>query len=281
MPPTIKFIEVNPSKIIEECLDYFESTIGYRPNPADVERIMIDVMAYREQGVLAKMETAMHQNFVQLASGFSLDYWGELFGVMRDLAEEDDSYRVRILSQNKYQAVGTRDFYISKIKSLAHVADCVLVSKQDDSSLPPGRIQIVVIEKDLSGGNPKGLVMNITNVLKTQPILDILNDWKVNLIGDMFSFKSAVEIPVNGTIVVKKKIGANPTTLLGEVSGIVQTYFDTLSLSFKNDFANNDLAREILKSTGALSIQTNSFPNIPLKGYGEYYSQGTINISIV
>ena len=281
MPPTIKFIEVNPSNIIEECLDWFQSNFGYRPNPADVERIMIDVMVYREQGILAKMETAMHQNFVQLASGFSLDYWGELFGVMRELAEEDDYYRVRILSQNKYQAVGTRDFYISKIKSLSYVADCVLVSKQDDSSLPPGRIQIVVIEKDISGAFAKGLVMNIANVLKTQPILDILNDWKVNLIGDMFSFQPAVQIPVNGTIVVKKKIGFNSTTLLGEVSGIVQSYFDTLSLSFENDFANNDLARDILKNAGVLSIQTNSFPNIPLKGYGEFYSQGTVNISIV
>ena len=281
MPPTIKFIEINPSQIIQECLDWFDANLGYRPNPADVERIMIDVMAYREQGVLAKMETAMHQNFVQLASGFSLDYWGELFGVMREVGEEDDPYRARILSQNKYQAVGTRAFYIAKIKSLSYVADCKLVSKQDDSSLPPGRIQIIVIEKDISGATPKGLVMNIANVLKTQPILDILNDWKVNLIGDMFSFRSAVTIPINGTIVVKKKIGVSSVTLLGEVSGIVQTYFDTLSTSFENDFANNDLARDILKNTGVLSIQTNSFPNIPIKGYGEYYSQGTVNISIV
>ena len=53
------------------------------------------------------------------------------------------------------------------------------------------------------------------------------------------------------------------------------------SLSFENDFANNDLARDILKNAGVLSIQTNSFPNIPLKGYGEFYSQGTVNISIV
>ena len=97
--PTIKFIEVNPSVIIQETITKYELLAGYSINPADVERIMIDVMAYREQGILAKMETAMHQNFVQLASGFALDYWGELFGVARNLNEEDDDYRVRIINQ--------------------------------------------------------------------------------------------------------------------------------------------------------------------------------------
>ena len=279
--PTIQFIDVNPSVIIQETIAKYEVIAGYSLNPADVERITIDVMAYREQGILAKMETAMHQNFVQLASGFSLDYWGELFGVARNINEEDDDYRVRIINQNKYQPVGTRAFYISKIESLSYVSKARLISKQDDSSLPPGRVVICCIEEDTTGSAPKGISMSITNVLKTQPIIDVLNDWKVNLIGDMFSFQSAVPLPANGTIVVKKKIGVNATTFLAEVQTIIDNYFFGLSLNFDNEFANNDLSREILKSNNALSIQTNSFPNLPIKAYREYWVRGTINVSVV
>lgn len=281
MPATIKFIEVNPSVIIQETITKYELLAGYSINPADVERIMIDVMAYRETGVLAKMETAMHQNFVQLASGFALDWWGELFGVLRNLNEEDDDYRVRIIAQNNYLAVGTRAFYISKIESLSYVSKARLISKQDDSSLPPGRVVICCIEEDLSGSTPKGIAMSITDVLKTQPVLDELNDWKNNAIGDMFSFQSAVPLPANGTIVVKKKIGVNSTTFLTELQSIVDNYFWKLSLSFDNEFANNDLSREILKSNNALSIQTNSFPNLPIKAYKEFWVRGTVNVSVV
>lgn len=280
--PTIQFVEINPSVIIQDTIAKYELLAGYSLNPADVERIMIDVMAYREQGILAKMETAMHQNFVQLASGFALDYWGELFGVIRNIAEEDDDYRVRILAQNRFQPVGTRDFYISKIEELPYVSKARLVSKQDDATLPPGRVAICIIEKDTAtAGVTKGIAMNINNTAKTAPILTLLNDWKVNLIGDMFLFQSAVALPANGTLVVKKKIGADPVLLLTDVQAIVDKYFYDLSLSFENEFANNDLGREILKHNDVLSIQTNTFPNLPIKAYREFWVKGSINLTII
>lgn len=280
--PTIQFIEINPSVIIQDTIARYEQLSGYILNPADVERIMIDVIAYREQGILAKMENAMHQNFVQLASGFALDYWGELFGVLRTANEEDDYYRERILAQNRFQPVGTRAFYISKIKGVSHVSDARLISKQDDSTLSPGRVVICVIEKDTTIINAtRGIAMDIGNPAKTAPILTVLNDWQVNLIGDMFGFQSAIPLPANGTIVVKKKIGVVSSALQIDVQDIIDQYFYNLSLSFDNEFANNDLGREILKHNDVLSIQTNTFPNLPIKAYKEFWVKGVINLSIV
>lgn len=279
--PTIQFIEVNPSDIIAETIAKYESIAGYTLNPADVERIMIDVIAYREQSILAKMETAMHQNFVQLANGTSLDYLGELFGVLRVKNEEDDDYRIRILAQNRFQPIGTRAFYISKIKTLDFVSDVILISKQDNNTLPPGVIMICAIEKVLVTQPNVYSGNSLTDSAQEQMILDVLNDYKVNLIGDMFHFTNAVPIFVDGTIVVKKKIGVNPGTLLTEIEDIVSAYFWGLSLGFNNDFANNDLMREILKNDNVLSIVSNSFPNLPIKQRGEFWKRGNIQITII
>lgn len=280
--PTIQFIDVNPEQIIADTIAQYEAATGTTVYPADAERILIDVMAYREQAILAKMETAMHQNFVQLANGFALDYWGELFGVLRNANEEDDDYRVRIIAQSKFQPVGTRTFYISKIKEVSHVSDVKLISKQDDPSVPPGIIAIVVIEKDTTVVNHvQGIAMDINLTTKTTPILAVLNDWQVNLIGDMFIFQSAVAIQATGTLVVKKKIGVNPVQLQMDIQEIVDQYFYDLSLSFDNEFGNNDLARKIMEHPDVLSIQTNLFPNLPIKQYKEFWTKGVINLSVI
>lgn len=278
MPNIFQFIQVNPNQIIADTKAQYELLSGYGLSPADVEMIMVQVMAYREQNVLAKMEDAMHQNFVQLANGISLDYRGEEFGVTRIVNEEDDSYRQRILAQNRFAPIGTRAAYISKAKSVIGCADCKLHSKQDDATFPPGMIHVVLIQEVAAGGGTTGAVADGTLILAVN---SALSDTQQNIIGDRFTFVLAIPVPVDGTVVVKRVIGSNAVTVQNDVIAAIEGYFNEISLSFDSLFDENELYRRIIAVANVFGIQTNSWGVVPVLQWKEFYTQGTVNVSVI
>lgn len=134
---TIQFIPNNPENILAETIATYSQRYGEPLNPADPERIMIDVMAYRENVLRGAMENLMRQNFVQYASAPHLDNRGALFGVGRLDGETDDDYRLRILN-SPHSAIGTENAYRLAILSLEQIADITIERKSDDPTLPPG-----------------------------------------------------------------------------------------------------------------------------------------------
>jgi hypothetical protein len=274
------FTKPNPSQIISEIITEYERLSNKTLYPADVERIFVDILAYMEQGVYAKIELATRQNFVQFASGIALDYHGEFLGVDRELNENDETFRSRILNENRFISLGTRNFYAYKIKSLVFVSDVKFFTKQEISSLPPGLIQVCVLTKNsTSSGNNYG--SEIISAIQQNEILQVVNDHKNNLIGDWFEFVSAEPLSINGSIKVRKKIGIDAIQLKSSLESIVENYFNSLSLNFDANFAGNDLQRLIVGDTNVLDIMSFEFLNLPIKQTKNFVKKGNINIEVL
>lgn len=81
--PLPSFIERDPQKIIDEQVAYYEGLIGKPLEPAQIERLLINNFAYRENLIRNQVQAAALQNLVAFATFPILDYLGELVGVTR------------------------------------------------------------------------------------------------------------------------------------------------------------------------------------------------------
>ncbi len=81
--PEPNFIDRDPDAITSEIVARYELLSGKTLYPAQVERLLIDVIAYRETLVRIGIQEAAKQNLVAYARAPMLDYLGELVGVTR------------------------------------------------------------------------------------------------------------------------------------------------------------------------------------------------------
>jgi len=86
LPPPI-FVNdadgLDPNKILADMIAEFEATSGRTLQPAQVERLLINLYAYRESLVRNAIQYAGEQNLLAFASFPMLDYLGQLLGVSR------------------------------------------------------------------------------------------------------------------------------------------------------------------------------------------------------
>ena len=80
------FLETDPSILVDSLVAAFESASGKTLYPAQVERLMVDVMAYREGLVRQTIQYAAEQNLVDFATGARLEALGRLLGVSSRIA---------------------------------------------------------------------------------------------------------------------------------------------------------------------------------------------------
>jgi len=85
--PEPNFIERDVNKITQEWIALYELKTGKTLQPAQIERILIDVGVYRENLLRIGIQEAAKQNLVNFATYPMLDYLGELVGVYRLLAK--------------------------------------------------------------------------------------------------------------------------------------------------------------------------------------------------
>ncbi|STQ91416.1 baseplate assembly protein [Iodobacter fluviatilis] len=78
-----KVIDDDSQAITAELITAFESMTGKTLFPGQVERLFIDLIAYRETLLRSAINDAARQNLVAFARGPMLDYLGELVGVSR------------------------------------------------------------------------------------------------------------------------------------------------------------------------------------------------------
>lgn len=81
------FIERDADKITAEMIAQYEAATGKTLYPAQAERLLIDLWAYREMLVRVAAQEAAKQNLVAFAREPMLDYLGELVGVYRLAAQ--------------------------------------------------------------------------------------------------------------------------------------------------------------------------------------------------
>jgi hypothetical protein len=275
----IEFINKDPEQILADTIALFQTNAGVLLNQADPERLIIDVMTFREVLLRNGMEWLMRQNFVQLAEGVNLDYWGLLFGITRLTDEGDDSYRERILLANSTGGLGTKAAYKSRILSLANVADVLLFTKNDDDSLAPGRVRLIPIKRI---SDPVTLVSSGTvhdPALESEILAAILTD-DFGVVGNVFLFAQAVPVVIDGAVNVRAAIGFDHGELLANIEYQLDRYFGQLSQSFTSEFGISGVNTYLLNTVGLQQIVSLNFPEVPVLASGEFYQRGLITINI-
>ena len=84
--PEPNFIERNPETITKEWVELYEQKSGKVLQPAQIERIMVDVGAYRETILRMKIQETAKQNLLSYAPLDILEHIGEPLGVKKLLA---------------------------------------------------------------------------------------------------------------------------------------------------------------------------------------------------
>ena len=78
-----QFIDADSQAITQEMITAYEAMTGKTLYPAQVERLLIDLVAYRETLVRSAINDVARQNLVRFARAPILDYLGDLVGVTR------------------------------------------------------------------------------------------------------------------------------------------------------------------------------------------------------
>ncbi|ENL8054214.1 baseplate J/gp47 family protein [Salmonella enterica] len=116
------FIDRDPAQITSEMIAQYEEASGKKLYPAQAERLLIDLFAYRENLVRIAIQEAAKQNLVAYSRAPMLDYLGELVGVHRLPAQAakttlqfsvtDDALRKRIqLAPESFSNAGSYGAY--------------------------------------------------------------------------------------------------------------------------------------------------------------------------
>lgn len=81
--PEPNFIERDPDKITNEWIALYEEKTGKKLQPAQIERLLIDVGAYRESLLRIKIQEVAKANLLNYAPVEVLEHLGELVGVKK------------------------------------------------------------------------------------------------------------------------------------------------------------------------------------------------------
>lgn len=81
--PRPDFVDRNPQQVEQDLVQEFESLIGRVIYPAQPERLLINLIAYRETLVRLAIQNAGEQNLVNYATGNHLDQLGAFLDVTR------------------------------------------------------------------------------------------------------------------------------------------------------------------------------------------------------
>lgn len=77
------FVETDPKQIVSEMVAYYEDSTGKKLQPAQIETLIFNSFAYRENIIRNAINNAAVQNLVAFATAPALDYLAEIVGVVR------------------------------------------------------------------------------------------------------------------------------------------------------------------------------------------------------
>ena len=81
--PEPEFVKADYEKILSELKAKWEAQTGVKLQPAQLERLILNVIAYRENVLKLAINEAAKQNLLAFAKGEKLDHLGALLGVKR------------------------------------------------------------------------------------------------------------------------------------------------------------------------------------------------------
>lgn len=164
-------VPADPQQITAELVAAYEAATGKTLYPAQVERLLIDLIAYRETLLRAAINDAARQNLVRFARAPMLDYLGELVGVRRLPGEDDERLRARIIeAPESFSVAGPRLAYRHHAMSAhASIVDAAVTSPE------PGLVRIYpLIATGLPSPEIKALVLARCSAEDVRPLCDLV-----------------------------------------------------------------------------------------------------------
>lgn len=220
------FIDRDADKITAELVAKYEEFSGKPLYPAQADRLMIDVIAYREMLIRNSINEAAKQNLIAFASGVMLDYLGDFFGVVRLNAETDEQLRTRIrLAPESYATTGSRQAYrFHTLSTDAAIIDCDAVRGDN------GNIYIYILTPD--GQASPDLI---------QAVLDNTSDEKKRPLSDRVDVIAGQALEVQLTIKVTPLASANPQTVLNNARVNAQVFADKRRIKLGKDIVPSQI----------------------------------------
>ncbi|MFK5289009.1 baseplate J/gp47 family protein, partial [Glaesserella parasuis] len=151
-------------QILAETIAKYEQDTGKVLQPAHIERLIINVYAFREMLVRKGINEAFRQTFPQTATGIALDLCGETLGCHR-LKDKSARCVLRFSVQGEHSSI-----LIPKGTQVAITDDLYFITLNDDVITP--LISYVEIEAEC---NKKGLIGNEWEIGRIKNLRTSLN----------------------------------------------------------------------------------------------------------
>lgn len=169
----ITVIPEEVKQIVADCIAQYEQATGKVLQPAHIERLIIDVYAYRELLVRKGINEAFRQTFPQTATGIALDLCGEPLGCYR-LQNKAARTILRFSIKGEHPSI-----LIPKGTEVAVTDDLYFTTMNDDVITP--LISYVEIEAicnqtgTVGNGWEVGRIKNLKSKLNTDLTIEVSN----------------------------------------------------------------------------------------------------------
>ncbi len=272
----LNFIKRNPDEVLREIIAQYERLTSTVLQPSTPERILIDILAYRELLMREAIQDACLQNTVDFARGGFLDAIGRLLGVVRMDGEYDEDFRVRVLLASERFASGTKSAYRFHALS-AGARDALVYSYNEKADVPIGTVRVAITGDD---GEPseelKASVLSALNDEKVRSVCDVI-EIANDVVNEVFAYV------VNFEIGIKAKRGYVYRDVRDAVEGKFILIREKYQFRFNVLISWAELGRELLAVEGVERIElispsspifTPSFPSVRYFQFGHIrYSQ--------
>lgn len=136
--PEPNFIDRNPDTTTKEWVELYEKKSGKALQPAQIERLMVDVGAYRETILRMKIQETAKQNLLSYAPLDILEHIGEPLGVQKLLA----NCAVTVLKFSLDEALDF-DYKISKGAQVESKDGLFIFQTTEDITLKAGELYVL------------------------------------------------------------------------------------------------------------------------------------------
>ena len=228
--PAPEFLELDVDVITADIIAEYERLSGKPLYPAQADRLMIDVITYREVLIRNEINEAAKQNLLAFARGVMLDYLGDFFGVVRLENETDEQLHNRIqLAPESYATTGARQAYrFHTFSTDASIIDCEAVRGGS------GKIFIYILT---ANGAPSDALI--------QAVLDNTSDEKKRPLSDIVQVIAGEPLDVKLAIKITPFATANPQAVLKTAKKQAQDYADRIKLKLGGDVVPSQIIDEL------------------------------------
>lgn len=182
--PEPNFVDRDVSAIVADVVAGFEKETGRTLYPAQVERLMANIIAYRESLLREAIQDAAKLNLVRYSRAPIIDMLGENIGVVRLPNEDDESLRQRIVrAPEQFSTAGSVGAYkFHALGADASITDVAIVTAKmamqngqltSTNNIPPGVVHIYPLTNaGLPSTAIKAAVQSTCSADKVRPLTD-------------------------------------------------------------------------------------------------------------